>query len=420
MNAIINGQSLLPSVKATTVPYDNTSSSLLGENVQEVIDELNQLLTKHSTNTNNPHNITKAQIGLGNVDNTADSAKHVAYATSAGSATSATRSNTSAMADNANGVTVIKTDWSGRYATNEAQLYSIHLNDDRVWLGCSINSAAKQIGVQYATNSNYSNSSGVATKVNDGAYEYSPTTLYAWFGDRYTKAETNNLVNAKLPLSGGSMTGDIHLQNHSIDGIFYLLAWQASMWLETSGICQFANPSRTQNASIAVWDVHYSGSLAHDSYRGCKENIKDISSDDYRKILDIPIHKFDYRPGFGGDKKGVVGMIVDEVEKIIPEATVIPEDWDESSFNELRGKMGNENVPGIDDTVFIPYLIALVQDHEKDIHAKKKTIENLQMSQEKLSATVQEQSKTIQDQSNEILSLKQELKEIKDALAKLQ
>lgn len=43
-------------------------------------------LISHLANTSNPHSVTKAQVGLGNVDNTADSAKSVKYATSAGSA----------------------------------------------------------------------------------------------------------------------------------------------------------------------------------------------------------------------------------------------------------------------------------------------------------------------------------------------
>ena len=48
-------------------------------------------LISHLSNISNPHSVTKAQVGLGNVDNTADSAKSVKYATSAGSATSATK-----------------------------------------------------------------------------------------------------------------------------------------------------------------------------------------------------------------------------------------------------------------------------------------------------------------------------------------
>ena len=43
-------------------------------------------LSTHTSNTSNPHSVTKSQIGLGNVDNTADANKSVKYATSAGSA----------------------------------------------------------------------------------------------------------------------------------------------------------------------------------------------------------------------------------------------------------------------------------------------------------------------------------------------
>lgn len=50
----------------------------------------------HSTKTSgNPHHVTKADVGLGNADNTADSAKSVKYATSAGSADSVAWSNVS-------------------------------------------------------------------------------------------------------------------------------------------------------------------------------------------------------------------------------------------------------------------------------------------------------------------------------------
>jgi len=45
-------------------------------------------INTHIANKSNPHGVTKAQVGLGNVDNTADSAKSVKYATSAGSANS--------------------------------------------------------------------------------------------------------------------------------------------------------------------------------------------------------------------------------------------------------------------------------------------------------------------------------------------
>lgn len=48
-------------------------------------------LDAHVTNRSNPHSVTKSQVGLGNVDNTADANKSVKYATSAGSTTIATK-----------------------------------------------------------------------------------------------------------------------------------------------------------------------------------------------------------------------------------------------------------------------------------------------------------------------------------------
>jgi hypothetical protein len=38
-------------------------------------------LTAHTSNTNNPHNVTKSQVGLGNVDNTSDADKPISTAT---------------------------------------------------------------------------------------------------------------------------------------------------------------------------------------------------------------------------------------------------------------------------------------------------------------------------------------------------
>lgn len=43
-------------------------------------------IDSHTANTSNPHGVTKAQVGLGNVDNTADADKSVKYAATAGDA----------------------------------------------------------------------------------------------------------------------------------------------------------------------------------------------------------------------------------------------------------------------------------------------------------------------------------------------
>ena len=54
--------------------------------VLTIPDAVSNTINTHIANKSNPHAVTKAQVGLGNVDNTADSAKSVKYAASAGSA----------------------------------------------------------------------------------------------------------------------------------------------------------------------------------------------------------------------------------------------------------------------------------------------------------------------------------------------
>lgn len=47
----------------------------------EIEDGISDSLNAHITNTNNPHNVTKTQVGLGNVDNTSDKNKPISDAT---------------------------------------------------------------------------------------------------------------------------------------------------------------------------------------------------------------------------------------------------------------------------------------------------------------------------------------------------
>lgn len=65
-------------------------STLLSGNIEslntflsERIQSLSTLLSEHTSDSNNPHIVTKEQVGLGNVDNTSDAEKNVNYAESA-------------------------------------------------------------------------------------------------------------------------------------------------------------------------------------------------------------------------------------------------------------------------------------------------------------------------------------------------
>lgn len=49
----------------------------------ELVDGLDELMDGHTGDKNNPHSVTKAQVGLGNVDNTKDADKPVSTAQAA-------------------------------------------------------------------------------------------------------------------------------------------------------------------------------------------------------------------------------------------------------------------------------------------------------------------------------------------------
>jgi hypothetical protein len=56
---------------------------------QDLFNEVQTTIDEHTSATNNPHEVTKAQVGLDKVDNTPDNEKYVAYASNAGYALNA-------------------------------------------------------------------------------------------------------------------------------------------------------------------------------------------------------------------------------------------------------------------------------------------------------------------------------------------
>ena len=73
---------------------------------------LDNTVTVHTANTSNPHNVTKAQVGLGNCDNTADANKAVKSATTATSASKLTSARTTYVTLGTASTTTTR-DWSG-------------------------------------------------------------------------------------------------------------------------------------------------------------------------------------------------------------------------------------------------------------------------------------------------------------------
>ena len=83
-DVLINGVSIVVD-KTANIPVDlgtdaDSSNPIANKAVVEALNGLNTDITDHKNNKQNPHSVTAAQIGLGNVDNTSDMDKPVSTA----------------------------------------------------------------------------------------------------------------------------------------------------------------------------------------------------------------------------------------------------------------------------------------------------------------------------------------------------
>lgn len=107
------------------------------------------------------------------------------------------------------------------------------------------------------------------------------------------------------------------------------------------------------------------------SSRLIKENIKALSDDEAKKILDVETVAFDYKESFGG-QRDQYGVIAEDVEKIIPFVVSTPETYDESAFDESKG--AGQPLKSVDYSKFVPYLIRMIQIQQAEIDELKKQL----------------------------------------------
>lgn len=276
----------------------------------------------------------------------------------------ATTADTATSANNAFQLRYFNTDWNSRVGN----VYSILGSDGRVWLNASGDSGSYPASaVQYANNAD------TVDGCHASDFKRTSSTMdsvEAYWSDVQTKA------NNAFPKSGGTINGTVNLNNNGIYDS-HTLQSRSTLFLRTTDKVSVENHAGNANMDIRCSYLHCVD-VVKDSYRGAKENILSVSDEMAKKILDVPVRKFDYRAGFGGNKKNVLGMIVDEVQDIIPESVIIPENWNEDNFNELLGDMGNENIPCIDYTTFIPYLVDMIQIQQKEIDELKQKVTALE------------------------------------------
>lgn len=134
----------------------------------------------HSTKTSgNPHHVTKTDVGLGNVDNTADSAKSVKYATSAGSVAWDNVTGRPTIPSVGNGTVTITQNGAtkGSFTLNQSGNATIALTDNNTVYSLPTATSSTLGGVKVG--SNITNSSGTIslTKANvTSALGYTPPT----------------------------------------------------------------------------------------------------------------------------------------------------------------------------------------------------------------------------------------------------
>lgn len=98
------------------------------------------------------------------------------------------------------------------------------------------------------------------------------------------------------------------------------------------------------------------------SSRLIKENICPMTDEEAAKILDVEVVSFDYKEKYGG-QKDQRGVIAEDVSKIIPSAVSMPDDFT-GEINE-----GGTNIPSVDYSKFVPYLIKMLQRQQAEISA---------------------------------------------------
>ena len=97
------------------------------------------------------------------------------------------------------------------------------------------------------------------------------------------------------------------------------------------------------------------------SSRKVKDNIEDMTEDDAKTILKLNPVTFDYKCGLTDQR----GLIAEDVAEIIPNAVFYPNGETKESYKYNEEKP--MDVPGIDYTKFVPYLIKMVQIQQREI-----------------------------------------------------
>lgn len=217
----------------------------------------------------------------------------------------------------------------------------------------------------------------------------------------YTETEVNNLLKAKMPVSGGTFTGAVGFANGvwnpvgddccvgdlNIGGCVAFKSLSAAltgialvgagsnaygrllvqndggdMYLATNGAFYVSNGNNSARAPI------YASAFTQSSSRRVKKNIEDMTETEAKKLLDVEVKSYDYINPDMPD--GCFGCIAEDMAKIIPSCVNGDVDCADDDVASIQGI-------GIDYSKLVPHLIKMVQIQQAQIDAQQEQIDKL-------------------------------------------
>lgn len=217
----------------------------------------------------------------------------------------------------------------------------------------------------------------------------------------YTETEVNNLLKAKMPVSGGTFTGAVGFANGTwnpvgddcfigdfnaagcvafksmssqLTGIALVGAGSnmygrllvqndgGDMYLATNGAFYVSNGNNSARAPI------YASAFTQSSSRRVKKNIEDMTEIEAKKILHVEVKSYDYINPDMPD--GCFGCIAEDMAKLIPSCVNGDVDCTDDDAAAIQGI-------GIDYSKLVPHLIKMVQIQQAQIDAQQEQINNL-------------------------------------------
>ena len=217
----------------------------------------------------------------------------------------------------------------------------------------------------------------------------------------YTETEVNNLLKAKMPVSGGTFTGAVGFANgtwNTVGDDCYMGDFNAAgcvafksmssqltgialvgassnmygrllvqndggdMYLATNGAFYVSNGNNSARAPI------YASAFTQSSSRRVKKNIEDMTETEAKKLLDVEVKSYDYINPDMPD--GCFGCIAEDMAKIIPSCVNGDVDCADDDAAAIQGI-------GIDYSKLVPHLIKMVQIQQAQIDAQQEQIDKL-------------------------------------------